>query len=129
MRAVVYSADFEPITVVDLPCTSEQIARLLGGRITLAVHERQDIRKFMSVPHEMVTMTYRTVTLTMESMRWRDGSRKWIFVADCDENALLMRSAWLPGQQGAINDYEKDRKLLAELMLQSLLRGLGGGEA
>lgn len=126
MKTVVYSADFEPITVVDLPCMPEQIARLMGGQIVLPVYEPLDLSTFMEAPQ--LTAKFRTVVLTMEQMRWRDGSRKWIFVANCDENALLMRPAWLPGQQGAINEYEKDRKLLGQLMLEALRRGLGGAD-
>lgn len=125
MRTVIYSADFEPITVVDLPCMPEQIARLLGGRIAIPVPERLGLAEFNARAEAMFTR-YRTVVLTMEQMRWRDGSKKWIFVADCDESALLLRPSWLPGQQGAINEYERDRKELASLLLQALLRGLGG---
>lgn len=127
MRTVIYSQDFEPITVVDLPVMPEQILRYMGGRVRLAALEPLpwSTKPFAS---DVVEITYKVVTLTMESLRWKDGSVKWIFVADCDETALLLKPDFLPGQRRAVQDGERAKQKLAELFMAALRRGLGDFE-
>lgn len=127
MRTVIYSQDFEPITVVDLPVMPEQIFRYMGGRVRLmAIPPLSEYERYTEC--DVSEISYRVVTLTMESLRWKGGSFKWVFIADCDETALLLEPDFLPGQRRAVQDGERAKKKLAELFLAALRRGLGDAE-
>jgi hypothetical protein len=125
MRTVIYSKDFEPITVVDLPWMPERILQCLGGRIRLAALDPPRYSRDAGQPP--LEATCRTVMLSMERLYWKDGIAKWIFIADCDETALLLEPSWLPGQQRTINEYERMRRDFGALVLDMLRRHLGEG--
>ena len=62
----------------------------------------------------------KVVEIRSEWLVWKDGSKKQILITNQDESALLLKPSWLPGQQAAINGYQRDVKGLASMLIQAL---------
>ena len=105
MRVVLYTMDFEPITVLELPLwLLDQLER--QGQVRVAVPPRlQDILKAAEQDVTMPQMDI--VDIYCERLKWKDGSIKTILMTPNDELALALRPDWLPGQQQAINWYKQ----------------------
>lgn len=93
VRAVLYTHDFEPITVVELPkCAKEYLER--EGQVTLSViTPPKPSFEPMDRP--------RSVRITAD-MLVRRGQRHLMLFTDDEEAALLLQAAFLPGQRRAI---------------------------
>jgi len=122
VNVVIYTADFEPITIIDLPIKYIDM-----------LHDRGHIRlAIMDPPKSMATsdpvseamVEFKTVALRSERMRWIDGSMKSILVTDDDELALLLRPSWLPGQQRMINEHKR-MQLFTMALINQLASGRG----
>ena len=117
MNVVLYTADFEPITVLDLPLwLLEQMEKV--GYVRVAVQEPltnvlMDIEKDPSVIH-----TPKVVHIRCEKLRWRDGTTKPILITPDEELALMLKPEWLPGQRAAINSYKGTIKFLTEQLVK-----------
>ena len=102
-RAVLYTHDLEPITVLDLSPFLYQ---------TLLTHGCAIIRVLMSVPlmamcaDDAIVDAVRTVRITAERIVHHGNENLMLFTQD-DEQALLLKSAFLPGQQRAVHDANK----------------------
>ena len=110
MRVVLYTRDMEPITIIDMPTwLLEQVEKV--GMVRVAVRDPvQGMRN--GEPFQEPD----TLDIYCEKLRWRDGTLKSILVVSNDELALAVNPQWLPGQQQAINWYEKViRQLVSEL--------------
>jgi hypothetical protein len=114
MNVVLYTKDFEPITVIDLPLwLLEQMER--QGSVRVAV--QQPVR--LSPAPEDFQMPP-IVTIYCEKMRWRDGRVVPILITHDDELALSLRPEWLPGQQQAINGYKNAIRHLTHQLVKAM---------
>jgi hypothetical protein len=88
VNVIIYTTDFEPITVVDLP------------RSVLDKAEKQGGIKLSLGPIEANAPI---CTLVMITVRWVNGEEKPILVTRDEETALLLKPDWLPGQRNVYN--------------------------
>ena len=117
MRVVLYTQDFEPITVLDLPMWALEMADK-QRYVQLAVMSKFDFH--MPADHAINRDHLKVVEIRSEWLVWKDGSRKQILITNQDESALLLTPSWLPGQQSAINGYQRDINGLASLLANVL---------
>lgn len=116
MNVVIYTKDFEPITVLDLPLwLLEQMEK--QGAIRIAVLK----------PPELVAVTEpvnidlpQTVTIYCEKLRWKDGTTKPILITHDEELALILRPEWLPGQRQVILGYQKTLRSLTDSLIKAM---------
>lgn len=103
MRVVLYTKDFEPITVIDLPLwLLDQMEK--EGVIRVAVVKQPTTVEELE---EVIAGDPETIDIYCTKIYWGDGSVKTILVTEDDELALALRPDWLPGQQAAVNWYQK----------------------
>jgi hypothetical protein len=117
MNVVLYTQDFEAITVLDLPVwLLEQLER--QGAVRVAVMRPVQFAQLdNSVPVGSVEGP-QTVTIYCEKLRWRDGSLKTILVTHDEELALTLRPCWLPGQVSTVQSYRKAIRHLTEQLVK-----------
>lgn len=99
-RAVLYSHDMEPITVLQLTDTAYNYLTFYG-QVTLAVME--PVQPF--VRDAPPTQSFRKVHITAELLRKGDKKHLMLFTHD-EESAMLLQSAFLPGQQRVVQERE-----------------------
>lgn len=117
MNIVLYTQDFEPITVVDLPMwLLDAVER--EGSVKVAV-KRPITPDFISKVAVGSVEGPETVTIEAKRLRWSDGDTKLIYVTKDDVLALTLKPEWLPGQilqvqnyTAAINWLSKQLKIL-----------------
>jgi hypothetical protein len=117
MKVVLYTTDFEPITILELPLwLLEQLER--QGVIRVAVMQPPKwVNPQTPVQYEP---SLETVTIYCEKMRWRDDSVKTILVTPDEVLALTLRPEWLPGQLPAIQHYQKAIRHLTEQLIKAM---------
>jgi len=116
MNVVLYTADFEPITVLDLPVwLLEQMERLGSARI--AVLEPPSLA---SENEPLDFIQPKTVTIYCERIRWKDGKSKPILITHDDELALALTPEWLPGQRAAVNSYKQVIRTLTDQLVRAM---------
>lgn len=104
MRAVLYTYDLQPITVLEVPeWARERIERCESFR--MYVPERP-IRDYGRVDSP-TTAEMRIVRIHTELMR-RNGWNHPILFTEDEESALLLRAAFLPGQLGELQKQNQD---------------------
>ena len=113
MQVVLYTIDFEPITILDLPVwLLDQMEKNGGARIAISLPaellEDSDLDKFK----------LETVLIFCEKLRWRDDTLKTILVTPHEELALSLRPYWLPGQRQAVNHYKDVIRQLHEQLIR-----------
>lgn len=125
MHATVYNRDLEPITIVWLAPWAE---RMLGecGYIAFAASPPMSTRAFFD-PCDAPVIENWVVRMRGEQLRL-GRVRTWILIADDERLALLLRSAFLPGQRSAVLERERDARDEGVLMALSIIRRLGEGE-
>jgi hypothetical protein len=106
MNTILYSLDYEPITIIDLP--REFLDKLeTNGHATLMIKDTDPIK---------------TCKLYCGSITWPDLSTKIVVITKDEEEALMLKCDWLPGQVGTVNIYKRNiRKLM-----DKVIRGLRG---
>jgi hypothetical protein len=116
MNVVLYTQDFEAITVLDLPVwLLEQLER--QGSVRVAV--MRPVQFAASEPVAVGSVEGpQVVTIYCEKLRWRDGSLKTILVTHDEELALTLRPHWLPGQQATVQSYRKAVRHLTEQLVR-----------
>ena len=88
MNTVIYTQDFEPITVIDLPLwLLDEMERCGGAKLSVGGS---------SVEPQLCVLEAKVIT-------WADGSQKPIVVTEDEEIALLLKPDWLPGQRATYN--------------------------
>lgn len=105
-RAVLYTDDFEPITVLEL---SRYMWSLLEetGYARLRVRMAAELKYLMANPnHSVVEMRDKDITIKGELLRRRGVTTMMLFTQD-DETALLLKSAFLPGQLSEVQRRER----------------------
>ena len=98
MNVIIYSEDFEPITLVDLPLSVLESAETKGG-IMIALKRGPDDNPPL-------------IKVDCHKISWIDGSTKTILVTKDEEHALLLKPAWIVGQKAIINAYERTIDIL-----------------
>lgn len=119
MNVVIYTADFEPITVLDLPpWLIEQMEKV--GHVRIAVQEPvvQEVLRLNG--QKIEASSAKIVNIHCEKLRWRDGSLKPILVTPDEELALMLRPEWLPGQRGAVNNYKGTVNYLTNELVKAM---------
>lgn len=102
MRAVIYTRDFEPITIVHLePWARAYLEQ--NGRVVLAVNPPFATEH---APDSVPRLRSWTVTINANPIRVFDARVLLLTTAD-DETALLLTSVFLPGQQRAMREHER----------------------
>lgn len=113
MRTVLYAHDMEPITVLELtPWAADFLEK--HGEVRLAVIPPIETR--VRPPTEMLEYRSWQVRLTAEWFVRRRERHMFVFTAD-EENALLLKAAFLPGQRGALR--EREQAAIAEGFLRA----------
>lgn len=107
MNVVLYTNDFEPITVLDLPLwLLDQMERQGGARVAVPPSP-QDLLKAVTLAEPPTAPKLDIVEIRCDKFRWKDGSLKTILTTPNEELALILRPAWLSGQQQSINWYKQ----------------------
>lgn len=104
MNIVLYTPDFEPITVVDLPMwLLEALER--DGSVKVAV-KRAITPDFIEKVAVGSVEGPETVTIEVRRLRWADGSIKPIYVTKDEVLALTLKPEWLSGQLLQIQNFQ-----------------------
>jgi hypothetical protein len=104
MNIVLYTHDFEPITVIDLPMwLLEALER--DGAIKVAV-KRPITPDFVAKVAVGSVEGPETVTIEAKRLRWHDGSIKPIYVTKDEVLALTLKPEWLPGQVLQVQNFQ-----------------------
>lgn len=104
MRVVLYTKDFEPITVLDIPLwLLDQLEK--QGAIKIAI--APTLQSVAEALQQDIPPLPETIDIYCRKLRWEDGTLKTILVTGDDVLALALRPEWLPGQQQAINWYQR----------------------
>ena len=117
MQAVLYTNDFEPITVLDIP--KWMWDRLMRGEtIHIPVMRPFVFRSGGYVPPIDCDDSI-AVHITGELLH-RKGKRSLMLFTENDEHALLLRSDFLPGQRGELQI--RERGAFARGFLDALMK-------
>jgi hypothetical protein len=117
MNIVLYTTDFEPITIVELPVwLLEEIER--KGGIGISVQKSKEVIEKEVLAGVFDPNENLIVTIYCEKLRWRDDTLKTILVTPNDELALTLRPEWLPGQQSYVNELKLAIKDLTERLIK-----------
>jgi hypothetical protein len=102
MRTVLYAHDMEPITVLELtPWAADFLAK--RGEVRLAI--QRPVAVHVMPPIEPPDFRSWQVLLTAEWFVRRGERHMFVFTSD-EENAMLLRAAFLPGQRGELRERE-----------------------
>lgn len=102
MQAVIYTHQLEPITVVDIPMWLwERLMR--GDFVRLAVTEMVPVASLHAPPSYEKT---RVVEIFGDRLRRGKYESLMLFTSD-EENALLLKADFLPGQRGELRSKER----------------------
>lgn len=97
VNTVLYTHDMEPITIIQLSQRSIDYLHQ-NGMVRLMVHQPNTFSRMAGDP--FVDLDVQIVTITMDVIR--KGYQMYPILLTCDEeSALLLQSAFLPGQQRA----------------------------
>lgn len=118
MNVVLYTKDFEPITVIDLPLWLMEQMEKQGG-VRLAVQEPLNPTT-LNDPSMFVPP--KTCTLFCKKMRWFDGSVKTIIITPDEELAMILKPDWLPGQRAVHNQYVDRVRWLTNKLIEVMRR-------
>ena len=104
MNVILYTRDFEPITVVDLPLwLLEAIER--DGAVQVSV-KRPITPDFIEKVAVGTVEGPECVTIRLGKLNWFDGSIKPIYVTDDEVLALILKPQWLPGQRLQVQNFQ-----------------------
>jgi len=127
MNIVLYTHDFEPITVVDLPMwLLEALER--DGAIKVAV-KRPITPDFVAKVAVGSIEGPETVTIEAKRLRWPDGSIKPIYVTKDEVLALTLKPEWLPGQVLQVQNFQSAISWLGKELKHQLRKNNLDGNA
>lgn len=107
MRSVLYTDEFEPITVIDIPQFAvEYLERI--GYVRLAVEMEPECTPFTGTfnPREY-DKRMMIVEIVAEKI-YRRGKMCMMLFTKNEEAALLLKSSFLPGQQREVNSIRRE---------------------
>lgn len=119
MRVVLYAHDMEPITILELS-EWQHIFLQKHGTVRLAVRPPINLSSISpdGLPlDELVPYMCWLVEITAEKLH-RNGEVHMMLFTHNEEQALLLKSAFLPGQRAALKEHE--RKAFAEGFLRAI---------
>lgn len=103
MNVILYTTDFEPITVVDLPMWMlDHLDRYGGCKVAIKRPITQDFVEKVAVG---TVEGPECVTIRQAKLKWSDGTTKTILVTEDDVLALTLKPEWLPGQRLQVQNY------------------------
>lgn len=115
MNVVLYTDDMEPITVIDLPVWAENFMAKHGS-VELVVTPIFNMTPML--PGEAIRPEpFRRVRIIAERFH-RKGRHHMLLVTGDEESALLLKSAYLPGQYRDLQ--ERERKALVTGFMRAL---------
>ena len=124
MNVVIYTDELEPITIIDLPidfCRMGYQRRFVRVAVPMPISVMLETDPLLLEDH--------IVTLKFDKLRKRNKQgqviESWIITTDDEVLALKLKPAWLPGQRGAINDYERIIESLSTALFSTLRGSLG----
>ena len=121
MNVVLYTKDFEPITVLDLPTwLLDQLEKVGAIRVAVQDPVKVDVRKSETWSEPMMVPQLKVVTIYCERLRWRDGTTKPVLITNDEELALTLKPEWLPGQRQRVQSYEKAIRTLTETLVRAM---------
>ena len=104
MRAVLYAKDMEPITVINLPPTVAHYLERYGRvRVPVALPALPWVAGTSPTYEPLM----RTVDIFAERLVRHGRETLMLFTRD-EENALLLKCAFLPGQQAGLQELERE---------------------
>jgi hypothetical protein len=118
MNVVLYSEDFEPITILDLPqWLLEQLEK--QGAVRVAVLRPMQLDSTGTIAVGSVEGS-EVVTIYCERLRWKDGTVKPVLVTYDEELALMLRPEWLPGQLATVQSYKQAIRHLTDNLIKAM---------
>jgi hypothetical protein len=127
MNIVLYTHDFEPITVVDLPMwLLEALER--DGSVKVAV-KRPITPDFVAKVAVGSVEGPETVTIEAKRLRWHDGSIKPIYVTKDEVLALTLKPEWLSGQVLQVQNFQSAISWLGKELKHQLRKNNLDGNA
>ncbi len=119
MNIILYTHDFEPITVVDLPhWLLEAVER--EGAVKVAV-KRPITPDFIEQVAVGSVEGPETVTIQARRLQWSDGTVKPIYITNDEVLALTLKPEWLPGQRLQVQNLQAAAEWLGR-QLKRLMR-------
>lgn len=119
-RVVLYTQDFEPITVVALPHWAMERLEKWRDPIRLAVPP--DVASMRWVPSkEIADIELRTILIYPHRLNWY-GREMVVLVTHDEVDALRMPLEPLPGQRAGLQNYERTVKALTDMLIETLGR-------
>lgn len=115
MRVVLYADDMEPITVIDLPALAEGYLSE-RGRARLAVM-LPPMLSVLAAQQPPAQDGIKTVEIFAERFIRHGREHMMLFTRD-EESALLLKCAFLPGQNAGLQ--EREREAVARGFLKAL---------
>lgn len=117
MRVVLYADDMDPITVIELPAMAERYLNE-RGMVRLAVM-LPPMLSVLAAQHPPALGGLKTVEIFAERFIRHGREHMMLFTRD-EESALLLKCAFLPGQQAGLQ--ERERMSFARGFLDALAR-------
>jgi len=104
MNVVLYTTDFEPITVIDLPMWMlDHLEKYGGVKVAIKRPVTQDFIERVAIG---TVEGPECVTIRQARLKWADGTVKTILVTEDDVLALTLKPEWLPGQRLQVQNME-----------------------
>jgi hypothetical protein len=109
MRVVLYAHDMEPITILELSEWPYQFLQK-HGTVRLAVIppiNMSSVSRYGMTPDEPIAYKCWHVEITAEKLH-RNGEVHLMLFTHNEEQAMLLKSAFLPGQRAALKEHERE---------------------
>jgi len=114
MNVVLYTGEFEAITVLDLPVwLLEQLEKY--GSVRVAAMQPVNLS---AQPSAADFEPPPVVTIYCEKLRWLDGSTKPVLITYDEELALTLKPEWLSGQRRTVQNYQAAIRHLTDQLVR-----------
>ena len=108
MNAVLYTHDLEPITIIDLPSWAYECFER-GSWIEMLIPNKPQRANFVGTGDDPITLMatkINTVRIRPEDVVFR-GVRHTILCTPDEESSLLLKAAFLPGQNSELQKQQR----------------------
>ena len=102
MNIIIYTKDFEPITVLDLPLEIIESA------------ERNGVIGIELKPPPGSSLGSRLIKVECFKIRWFDNTLKPILVSEDEIDILMLKPEWLVGQKALVGAYQRRLTILTD---------------
>jgi hypothetical protein len=107
MNIVLYTTDFEPITVLDLPNH-------------VLEHLETHTRVRIPILDNSGNRGPRNIVLELDYITWLDSTKKPVILTHDLELALELLPEWLPGQRAQVNQWQQHIDQLKQLLQRAI---------